>query len=87
MPFTIRCDNHQLCPRPSRVPVEDAGLHDDGRAGHSIAAHSWRRMSVAQRKAVGERMGKYWAERRRATHKPLPTPARTGEGHRLHAGC
>ena len=26
MPLTIRCDNHQLCPRPSRVPVEDAGF-------------------------------------------------------------
>jgi hypothetical protein len=26
MPLTIRCDIHPLCPRPSRVPVEDAGF-------------------------------------------------------------
>src|SRR5678810_852132 len=24
-PLTIRCDSHYLCPRPQRVPVEDAG--------------------------------------------------------------
>src|SRR5262245_7312338 len=26
MPLTVRCDNPELCPRPSRVPVEDAGF-------------------------------------------------------------
>jgi hypothetical protein len=53
----------------AEFPELFGGRRESGRAPAKDAAHSSRRrraMSAAQRKAVSERMRKYWAARRKA---------------------